>query len=112
MAEVKACEFCGEPFVASHHQQRFCSRQCRDGNRTPGMTTVRQNAKAEREQKAERRRSFLARRDAEYAAHAAPVKSVEERDGVRIETRGNRFCGSLSGVHRQMVTDKGVVYVA
>ena len=58
------------------------------------------------------REKRMARRDAEYAAHAAPVTSVEERDGVRIETRGNRFCGSLSGVHRQLVTDYGVVYVA
>ena len=84
------------------------------------MTTVRQNAKAEREQKAERRRSFLARRDAEYAKHAAPV-TVEERQfrdselGMvmrRVETRGFCPCSSRAGIRRQLVTDKGEVYFA
>lgn len=125
MAKVVKCVICGEPFVQMPASKRTCSpecamelhrRSCRNRRSNAGIRSV----KAERKAKAESRRAFLARRDAEYAAHAAPV-TVEQRQfrdselGMvmrRVETRGNRFCGSLSGVHRQLVTDYGVVYVA
>ena len=110
MAVVKACAFCGEPFVALRHQQMFCCKKCCDAARLPGRTAVTKKAKVERERKAARRQAFLARRDAEYAANAASVK-VEERDGVRVETRGCCPCASRVGVYRQFVTDKGVAYV-
>ena len=53
----------------------------------------------------------LAVRDAEYAAHAAPVKLVQQGDTI-IETRGNRVCASSVGIRHQYVTDKGVTYLA
>lgn len=125
MAKVVKCVICGEPFVQHPVCKLTCSRECskelnRRRNRDRHPKTGLESVKSERKAKAESRRAFLARRDAEYAANAASV-TVEQRQfrdselGMvmrRIETRGNRFCGSLSGVHRQLVTDYGVVYVA
>ena len=120
MAVVKACRCCGEPFVAVNEKAEYCSRKCRDSERHPGATTARDKATVERKAKAESRRAFLARRDAEYAANAAPV-TVEERQfrdselGMvmrRVETRGFCPCASRAGIRRQLVTDKGVVYFA
>ena len=116
MAKVVKCVICGEPFVQHPVCKLTCSRECSKElnlrrNRDRHPKTWLESVKSERKAKAESRRARLARRDAEYAVHAAPVTSVE-RDGIRIETRGNRFCGSLSGVHRQLVTDYGVVYVS
>ena len=120
MAKVKACKNCGEPFVAEDDELVFCCFDCylkykkKPRRQETEVSKLKREKKAEKEARctlSESRRARLARRDAEYAANAAPVKSVEH-DGVRIETRGNRFCGSLSGVHRQLVTDYGVVYVA
>lgn len=45
-------------------------------------------------------RARLAKRDLDYAAAQVPV-TVEERGGVRIETRGQRCIGSRCGAFNQ-----------
>ena len=125
MAKVVKCVICGEPFVQMPASKRTCSPECAMELHRRSYLNRHSNAglgsvNAYRKAKAECRLSYLSRRDAEYAAHAAPV-TVEQRQfrdselGMvmrRIETRGNRVCGILAGVHRQLVTDHGVVYVA
>ena len=131
--DLAICPSCGGHFnpVRGNHRLKYCSLPCM--NRAthyrykhgtleglPVKVLSRSARWLELNDPKLAREKRLARIDAEYAANAAPV-TVEQRQfrdselGMvmrRIETRGNRFCGSLSGVHRQLVTDYGVVYVA
>ena len=131
--DLAICPSCGGHFypVRGNHRSKYCSIPCknrancykhRHGTLEGFQVKVLGGSARWLELNDPRRRRAerLARRDAEYAAHAAPV-TVEQRQfrdselGMvmrRIETRGNRFCGSFSGAHRQIVTDYGVVYVA
>ena len=102
MAKVKSCVHCGEPFVAKHHQQQFCSKECANDHQCECAKLAgerRVQREAERAA-AERRRAYLARRDAEYAKLGTRV-TVEVRDLrdselgciMRVETRGQRCIG-------------------
>ena len=99
MAKVKACVHCGEPFVAKHHQQQFCCKECANDHqwecaKLAGVKRVQREAKRAA---AERRRSYLARRDAEYAklGTRVTVDCVKTTDGrtLVVETRGQRCIG-------------------
>ena len=110
MAKVKACVQCGEPFVAKHHQQQYCSQECAHRAREkPGSYSgdwqFRKQVSRERQARQER-----LRRLAEQSRETAKI-TVEERDGVRIETRGTCPCVSSLGIRHQYVTDKGVTYI-
>ena len=99
---------CGKQFFGRKNA-RFCSDKCRcragylsrRGYRK--MADYRRSESAQfkvktesllkrRKREREEMRQRLAQRDALYAAHAAPV-TVEERGGVRIETRGQMCIG-------------------
>ena len=107
MAKVKACVHCGNPFVAKHNQQQFCCKECANDHQCECAKLAgerRVQREAERAA-AERRRSYLARRDAEYAklGTRVTVDSVKTTDGrtLVIETRGQpcigwRSCGHVS----------------
>ena len=99
MAKVKACVHCGNPFVAKHHQQQFCCKECANDHqwecaKLAGERRVQDEA---RRAAAERRRSYLARRDAEYAKLGTRVviDCVKTTDGrtLVVETRGQRCIG-------------------
>ena len=104
MDKVKACVNCGEPFVAKHHQQQFCCHECAMNHRCKDdCTKLEGERRVQREAEraaAERRRAYLARRDAEYAKLGTRV-TVEVRDLrdselgciMRVETRGQRCIG-------------------
>lgn len=96
MAKVKACAECGEPFVAVHHQQKFCSQECHHLAQTKsGARAIEKQflEKARRERQARRERL---RRLAEQNRETAKI-TVEEREfhdserGMvirRVENRG------------------------
>ena len=99
MAKVKACVHCGNPFVAKHHQQQFCCKECANDHqwecaKLAGERRVQDEA---RRAAAERRRAYLARRDAEYAklCTRVTVDCVKTTDGrtLVVETRGQRCIG-------------------
>ena len=110
MAKVKACVHCGNPFVAKHHQQQFCCHGCAMNHRNKDdCTKLEGERRVQREAEraaAERRRAYLARRDAEYAKLGTRV-TVEVRDLrdselgciMRVENRGNVPIGFGAAAH-------------
>ena len=110
MAKVKACAHCGKPFVTRHLEQQYCCHGCAMNHRYKDACTKLSGERlVQREAKraaAERRRSYLARRDAEYAKLGTRV-TVEVRDLrdselgciMRVETRGQRCIGWRSCGH-------------
>ena len=107
MDKVKACVNCGEPFVAKHHQQQFCCHECAMNHRCKDdCTKLEGERRVQREAEraaAERRRAYLARRDAEYAklGTRVTVDCVKTTDGrtLVVETRGQRCIGWHSCGH-------------
>lgn len=107
MAKVKACVHCGEPFVAKHHQQQFCCKECAMNHRSKDdCTKLAGERRVQREAKraaAERRRRMLARRDAEYAklGTRVVVDCVKTTDGrtLVVENRGNVPIGFGAAAH-------------
>lgn len=108
MAKVKACVHCGEPFVAKHHQQQFCCKECANDHQCE-CAKLEVERRVQREAKraaAERRRAYLAARDAEYAKLGTRV-TVEVRDLrdselgciMRVENRGNVPIGFGAAAH-------------
>ena len=110
MAKVKACAQCGEPFVAVHHQQRFCSQECHHLAHTKSGARASDKQFLEDVRRARQARRERLRRLAEQSRETAKI-TVEERDGVRIETRGTCPCVSALGIRHQYVTAKGVTYI-
>ena len=105
MAKVKACVHCGEPFVAKHHQQQFCCKECANDHQCE-CAKLEGERRVQRETEraaAERRRAYLARRDAEYAklGTRVVVDCVKTTDGrtLVVETRGQRCIGWHSSGH-------------
>lgn len=107
MAKVKACAHCGKPFVTRHLEQQYCCHGCAMNHRYKDYCTKlsgerRVQREAERAA-AERRRSYLARRDAEYAklGTRVTVDCVKTTDGrtLVVETRGQRCAGWRSCGH-------------
>lgn len=105
MAKVKACVHCGEPFVAKHHQQQFCCKECANDHqwecaKLEGERRVQREAERAA---AERQRAKLAKLDAEYAklGTRVVVDCVKTTDGrtLVVETRGQRCAGWRSCGH-------------
>lgn len=119
MAKVKACAQCGEPFVAVHHQQRYCSQEChhlahtKSGARAIDKQFL-ENVRRERQARRERLRR-LAEQSRETAK--ITVEELEFRDSElgmvirRVENRGYCPCSSTAGIRRQHVTDNGQTYI-
>lgn len=119
MAKVKACVQCGDPFVAKHHQQQYCSQEC--AHRAREKTRAHSADWQFRKQvyRARKARQERLRRLAEQSRETAKI-TVEEREfrnselGMvirRVETRGYCPCTSSLGIRHQYVTDKGVTYI-
>ena len=112
---VKVCPICEKRFEAADDELVYCSGECyeRKNKKRRHPDEVQRNCdslKAKRRKdrdEAERRRARLAKRDAEYAAHA-PKVTVEEREfndselGMvihRVETRGQPCIGFRAAAH-------------
>ena len=108
------CPICGAPVPPSKARPRkYCSLKCaqkvasrRYRERAHANAPTKLAVKSLREMQKDREDaklkawSRLEKRDADYAASpcAAPV-TVEERGGIRIETRGQRCIGWRSSSH-------------
>ena len=111
---VKVCPICEKRFETPDPLRAYCSKdcQCHRKNKHHGNEVQRnydslKALRRTRRDEAERQRSRLAKRDAEYAAHA-PKVTVEEREfndselGMvirRVETRGQPCIGFRAAAH-------------
>ena len=111
---VKVCPTCGKRFEADDDELVYCSSGCfkkmnkkrRGLSETEKLEGVKRVQKEATRAAAERRRSYLARRDAEYAKLGTRV-TVEVRDLrdselgciMRVENRGNVPIGFGAAAH-------------
>ena len=119
MAKVKACAQCGEPFVAAHHQQHYCSQECAHRAREKPRAHSADWQFRKQVYRARQERRERLRRLAEQSRETAKI-TVEEREFLdselgmvirRVETRGYCPCVSSLGIRHQHVTDNGVTYI-
>ena len=102
---VKVCPTCGKRFEADDEELVYCSVKCfrKMNKKRRGLSETKKLEGVKRVQKeatraaAERRRSYLAQRDAEYAklGTRVVVDCVKTTDGrtLVVETRGQRCIG-------------------
>lgn len=94
----RVCPECGAAFVPRYGGQVCCSDECKAARRKrQAADRYRfrdpQSERAfleERRAKARRRAEFFAARDAAFERAGLPIPKIEIRDGVRVETRGQR----------------------
>lgn len=93
---------CGAAFMPRYGSQVCCSDECRAArHRRLTRKCLARRAKkqrltlaAERKEKERRRAEFFAARDAAFEKAGQPVPKIEERGGVRIESRGTCVGGA------------------
>ena len=94
----RICPECGAAFTPRNGSQVCCSDKCKaarkkrlDDDRYRFRDQKSEIAfREERRKKARRRAAFFAARDAAFERAGLPVPKIEIRDGVRVETRGQR----------------------
>ena len=96
----RICPECGAAFMPRYGSQVCCSDKCQAARRkqlrnrqkqaslTRCTKKQRQTFAEERKEKARRRAEFFAARDAAFERAGLPTPKIEERGGVRIESRG------------------------
>jgi len=98
----KICPECGAAFMPRNGSQVCCSDKCkaarkkrRDDDRYRFRDQTSEIAfREERRAKARRRAAFFAARDAAFERAGLPIPKIEERGGVRIESRGTCVGGA------------------
>lgn len=94
-SKQRVCPECGAAFMPRNSSQVCCSDACK---RVRHLRQIRESyarcwsksKAAERAKKAARRAEFFAARDAAFEKAGQPIPKIEIRDGVRVETRGQR----------------------
>ena len=105
----RICPECDTEFAPRYGSQVCCSDECREARHRRIDRECRRRARGsieycdveaeraqrmtfaeEREEKARRRAAFFAARDAAFERAGLPIPKIEIRNGVRVETRGQR----------------------
>ena len=101
----RVCPECGAVFSPRTGREVCCSDKCREARKkrldheahrvykndeVEAERVQRMTFAEEREEKARRRAAFFAARDRAFERAGLPIPQIEVRDGVRVETRGQR----------------------
>lgn len=117
----RVCPECGAAFMPRYGSQVCCSDECKAARKkrlnkrhkraclARCAKKQRHTAAAERKEKARRRAAFFAARDAAFERAGLPIPKIEERGGVRIESRGV-IAGRPSGKSSLQISSKSYYY--